>query len=190
MLQYRNTPNQTTKLSPAMCLFGRPIRYFIPILPGKYFPHPTWQSVMRIQNQTGIYPRRWDRTGSVVEVRQYDQYVIRVDGSGRVTLRNRKFLRKFNPVQPDTPFDRLIQAWQRPAAPDIPLPNESTSNDAPQVNELYPDRPDSGILPIPERRLPDHLAHCITYINYSKWSSYLSRCDESYEADYRLIRFI
>ena len=36
-----------------------------------------------------------DRT---VEVRQHDQYAIRVDGSGRITLRNRKFLRKFTPA--------------------------------------------------------------------------------------------
>jgi len=26
MLQYRNTPDNETKLSPAQCLFGRPIR--------------------------------------------------------------------------------------------------------------------------------------------------------------------
>jgi len=32
-------------------------------------------------------------------VRQFDQYVVKVDGSGRVTLRNRKFLRKYIPVQ-------------------------------------------------------------------------------------------
>ncbi len=34
----------------------------------------------------------------VVEVRQFDQYVVKVDGSGRMTLRNRKFLRKYTPV--------------------------------------------------------------------------------------------
>ena len=34
ILQYRNSPDPETKLSPAMCVFGRPIKDFIPILPG------------------------------------------------------------------------------------------------------------------------------------------------------------
>ena len=53
---------------------------------------------VRIQNQTGQFPTKWDKTGIVVEVRQFDQYIIRVDGSGRMTLRNRKFLRQYHPV--------------------------------------------------------------------------------------------
>ena len=47
MLQYRNTPDPETKLSPAMCIFGRPIKDFIPILPGRYQPHPTWQDTLQ-----------------------------------------------------------------------------------------------------------------------------------------------
>ena len=133
VLQYRNTPDPSTKLSPAQCLFGRPIRDFIPILPGRYKPHPTWQDTLdkrenalrsrhmrsaekwnehtrrlpplvvgnyvRLQNQTGPYLTKWDKTGRVVVVRQFDQYVVLVDGSGRMTVRNRKYLRKFDPVQ-------------------------------------------------------------------------------------------
>ena len=132
MLNYRNTPDRDTGLSPAMCVFGRSIRDFIPVHPGRYLPHPTWRETLvareealknrhqkvcerltehtrqlpqlkvgdsvRIQNQSGPHPTKWDRTGIVVEVRQFDQYVVRVDGSGRVTLRNRKFLRKYIPV--------------------------------------------------------------------------------------------
>ena len=53
---------------------------------------------VRIQNQTGLHPNKWDRTGTVIEVLQFHQYLIKVDGSGRQTLRNRKFLRKFVPM--------------------------------------------------------------------------------------------
>ena len=141
MLQYRNTPDRDTRMSPAMCVFGRPIRDFIPIHPGKYQPHPTWSDTLlcreaalrnrhmraaerlsehtrplpplsvgdcvRIQNQVGPHPTKWDKTGIIVEVRQFDQYVVRVDGSGRVTLRNRKFLRKYVPVVPRSPLRML-----------------------------------------------------------------------------------
>ena len=36
-----------------------------------------------IQNQTGPHPNKWDRTGIVIKVRQFHQYLIRIDGSGR-----------------------------------------------------------------------------------------------------------
>ena len=51
-----------------------------------------------IQNQTGIAPKKWDRTGLVTEVLDHDQYMVKVDGSGRVTRRNRRFLRAFKPA--------------------------------------------------------------------------------------------
>jgi hypothetical protein len=161
MLQYRNTPDRNTKLSPAQCLFGRPIRDFIPIHPGKYEPHPTWRETLqareealrnrhmkicerlsehtkhlvplrvgdavRIQNQTGPYPKKWHKTGIVIEVRQFDQYVIRVDGSGRVTLRNRKFLRKFTPAV-QLHFNRpSIHYHQQQSPSDIPMSNRENS---------------------------------------------------------------
>ena len=43
-------------------------------------------------------PPQKNRMGRVVEVKQYHQYLRRVDGSGHITMRNRKFLRKFTPV--------------------------------------------------------------------------------------------
>ena len=36
-------------------------------------------------------------TGTVVETGNFDQYTVKVDGSGRLTKRNRRFLR---PIQP------------------------------------------------------------------------------------------
>jgi len=51
-----------------------------------------------IQNQLGNNPKRWDRRGVIVQVLPNRQYYVRVDGSRRLTLRNRKFLRKITPV--------------------------------------------------------------------------------------------
>lgn len=189
MLQYRNTPDRDTKLSPALCIFGRPIRDFIPILPGRYEPHKTWRETLtareealrnrhmksaerwsehtkllqpliigdsvRIQNQTGANPNKWDKTGLIIEVRQFDQYVVKVDGSGRVTLRNRKFLRKFSPVQPrhtrltvgdDLRFFKLPQVCPptindipQPTAPRLQVPQPAIT--APNVAPDEPARP-------------------------------------------------
>ena len=144
ILQYRNTPDQDTKLSSAMCIFGRPTRDLIPILPGKYHPHQTWRESLlardealrnrhivvnhekwkehttllpplhigdqvRIQNQTGPNPNKWDKTGTVIEVHQYYQYSIKVDGSGRIILRNRKFLRKYKPIYDPKPKRTILE---------------------------------------------------------------------------------
>ena len=51
-----------------------------------------------IQNQHGAHQRRWDRSGVVVEVLPYHQYLLKVDGSGRLTRRNRRFLRQYQPA--------------------------------------------------------------------------------------------
>ena len=59
-----------------------------------------------LQNLMGNHPRRWDRTGRVIECKEYDQYLVKVDGSGRTTLRNRKHLRKFKPV-PKAPTTQI-----------------------------------------------------------------------------------
>ena len=39
-----------------------------------------------LQNLTGNHPRRWDRKGKVNECKEYDQYLVKVDGSGWTTL--------------------------------------------------------------------------------------------------------
>ena len=59
--------------------------------------------VVQIQNQKGREPLRWDKSGTVVESHGNDQYSVRMDGSGRITLRNRQYLRKIVPL-----FERML----------------------------------------------------------------------------------
>ena len=190
ILQYRNTPDPTTKLSPAECIFGRPVKEFIPITPGRYKPHPTWQDTLRdrenalrhrhmqtaerlsehtrrlpplkvgdhvrVQNQIGRHPKKWDKTGLIIEVRQFDQYVIRIDGSGRLTTRNRKFLRKFTPVH-DLPQSRTIDIdTEPPTKPHNVITTPATP--CPKDTQLPPP-PDTPLLPpliLPTPTRPNH----------------------------------
>lgn len=50
-----------------------------------------------LQNQVGNHPKQWDRGGTVVECRPFNLYVIKVDGTGQLTVRNRMYLRRFEP---------------------------------------------------------------------------------------------
>ena len=58
-----------------------------------------------IQNQSGVGKaiKRWDRTGTIIEDEGNDKYMIKVDGSGRVVHRNRRYLRKFKPMEQKSP---------------------------------------------------------------------------------------
>ena len=50
-----------------------------------------------MQNQAGNTPLKWNNTGTVVEVKPHRQYRIMIDGSRRITLRNRRFIKKIQP---------------------------------------------------------------------------------------------
>ena len=126
ILQYRNTPLAETGIAPAVYIFHRPIRDFLPDINlnkpqddlGKVIAlhqesrenqlskhQPRLNEHTRrlqqlhvgdkvfVQNQTGPSPTKWDYTGVIIEVKQFDQYMVKMDHSGRHTLRNRKYLR-------------------------------------------------------------------------------------------------
>ena len=44
-----------------------------------------------LQNQRNNHPTKWDRSGTIVESMGHDQYRVKVDGSGRLTLSNPLF---------------------------------------------------------------------------------------------------
>ena len=47
-----------------------------------------------LQNQRGSHPTKLENSGTVGELGNYDQYWVKVDGSGHLSLRNMRFLRK------------------------------------------------------------------------------------------------
>ena len=57
----------------------------------------------------------------VVQVNGNDQYVVKVDGTGRLTLRNRKYLRKFQPLYSARPV-QLISSPQSTGISKQPQP--------------------------------------------------------------------
>ena len=122
ILQHRNTPIPELGLSPAQLLLHRQLKDSIPSNPKRLQLHREWvisaeerekayakrnqaletnynehshsleplkvQTPVRIQENGG-----WMKTGRVVEVLPNRQYQIRMDGSGRLSLRNRRFLK-------------------------------------------------------------------------------------------------
>ena len=188
MLIYRNSIDPFTKSSPAMAVFGRPIRDPIPAPLGRYCPHKSWEITAEhretalakrharerekwsantkelkdlqigdhvyLQNLQGNNPLRWERTGVIVEIKPFQQYTVKIDGSGRVTLRNRKHLRKFTPFQKE----RIFIPVSTVPTPTINLDKENISTDSGQrkAPELNITRPDTGS-PVPVET-PDNTA--------------------------------
>ena len=89
LLQLRNTPDRDAKVSPAEILFGHPLRDTMPYLERttSVFDNP------RIHKK---WRQAWHAKEVALRTRHthHDQYLVRVEGTGRLTLRNRQFLRR------------------------------------------------------------------------------------------------
>ena len=96
-----------------------------------------------VQNQCGNHPLRWDKTGRIVEIRDHSQYVVRMDGSGRCSLRNRRFLRLCLPFCTDSQLPRATT--NEPQTNIQPTSTEPTLPQKPQPNTMVPN-PDSETL--------------------------------------------
>ena len=59
----------------------------------KVFTPLTVGQTVQVQNQRGPHSNKWDLSGTVIEVGGYDSYTVKMDGSGRVTRRNRQYLK-------------------------------------------------------------------------------------------------
>ncbi len=198
LLTKRNTPDPTSKVSPAEIIFGRNLRDTLPRVNKEtnVFHNtrirPEWRDAwaqkenalrsryqgcqqrlaehsrdlpplivgdrVSIQNQTGHRPTKWERTGSVVEVRDHNKYVIRVDGSGRLTIRNRRFLRKL--YQDKTMFASPKPSPQPAMAVVPPHINDQSPlplQDVPTVNR-------QSSPPVPSEPVVDEIPSSAEYI--------------------------
>ena len=98
----------------------------------KTLPPLKVSDVVSIQNQHGPHPMKWNKSGTVVEVMGYDQYKIRVDGSGMIYFRNRKFLRQIVPFNSASRNSNSLPLEQAPfSAHDLPhIPRSPTQGQA------------------------------------------------------------
>ena len=71
--------------------------------------------IVQIQNQKGPDALRWSKSRVVVDIRSHNQYGIRMNGSGRITLRNRKFLRKIEPLHRMNIEEEVVRSEQEGA---------------------------------------------------------------------------
>jgi hypothetical protein len=106
--------------------------------------------VVLVQNQTGNKPKRWDRTGLVVEVKPHNKYLVKMDGSGQATDRNRRFLRPTTPYScygaPALDLDPAQQPYTDPKATEEPATTEK-DRIAPANPDVGPWRPAPGAGP-------------------------------------------
>ena len=92
--------------------------------------------VVQIQNQTGPHANKWDMSGVVIESLGFDSYTVKVDGSGRVSKHNRRFLRP-------------IRSYKDSLSPPVASERLREPMDAPPHLEAVPDsHPFSNILPV------------------------------------------
>ena len=152
LLQYLNTPIRDINKSPAQLAIGRQLRDGVPAARQHYKVDIHWRkalrdreltlakahkgatardgthrnlkplqpgTVVRVQNQVN---REWDRSGTIVEALRHRQYTIRLDGSGRLSRRNRVHLKPVCDPSPTTPL-----AHTDPS----PVPGTSSTMDSP-----------------------------------------------------------
>ena len=98
--------------------------------------------------------KRWTRSGIVVEILPHRQYHIRMDGSGRVTLRNRRFLKKI------LKFPPLIIPSALPLNPNAQSYTPTQQSGSPDIQGTYipPAQAETPIPVTPIQRIPRAIA--------------------------------
>ena len=188
LLQYRNTPDRDTGISPAQMLYNRKLPDFLPskpmetVVPKHDQFSDLWKNTAEwrelalarrsqqiheklsehtkdlkplsvgdnvlVQNLLGNNPKRWDKRGVIIEALPHRQYRVKMDGSRRISLRNRKHLRRFEPLISEKKCVLPTQAPQHnPEVDVVPAPTFD-------VNENYPGEVVGDQVPLPQLMHP------------------------------------
>ena len=111
--------------------------------------------VVQIQNQTGQHANKWDMSGVVVESLGFDSYTVRVDGSGRVSKRNRRFLCPIkaykDAVMPES-ATRPREPMDAPPSSEVVSDTRSFSNLVPEAQSEVGDDVSAPVVPPALRR--------------------------------------
>merc|ERR1712082_344918 len=78
---------------------------------------------VRVQNQTTIRTTKWYRTGTITAILSSRKYEIMMDGSRRITVRNRRYLRKIPGkavVEEEEEEDEDIEITSSHSVPSVP----------------------------------------------------------------------
>ena len=165
ILEYLNTPIRIVNKSPAQLTIGRQLRDGVPKARLHYMVDAHWIQALnnretqmaenndkiiasrtsrrhsplyignrvRIQNQA---TKLWDRTGTIVEALRHRQYNVRLDGSGRISLRNRRHLSIIHAPRPSH------ESGLPPTSPaNLPDAPPSMPDAPPNIPDAPPTRP-------------------------------------------------
>jgi len=178
ILQYRNTPNKSTKLSPAIMIFGHAIQDNLPAhksaldrkwhdevlrvdreaakrkqtLEEKWNCSSRSLPVLNVQDSVLVQnqiSKKWDRQGTVMERNlKIRRYLIRLE-SGMMIYRNRRHLRKLY-----MPSNAVKRDEKHPAVPptlEVPMIRDGNRNlmDQPQLPPIVPVTPAESEVPMP-----------------------------------------
>ena len=142
--------------------------------------------LVSVQDQTGNTPRRWSKTGTVIDVLGNDAYLVRIDGSRKVTKRNRQYLRRLIPYKCDAdefapsvlpPTDRSMPCI------DAPDPVEDLLCPSSVPSDISQSLPTTPVMSLPDdSELPTTNLH-ITCPNSTVIPSEVSALDPSLESN-------
>ena len=163
LLQYRNTPSRKDGTSPAQKLYGHPIQDILPAH-RRSFSQEWQQKSQEVEEQanqtlksseafynTHTHPlpdidigshvaiqnprsKLWDIYGIVINIGPYRRYYVKT-GSGRILVRNRRFLRRRIPLSIPTSCQQSIPTSCQPSNS---TPRPTQLNDIPAASNGQP----------------------------------------------------